>query len=241
MKPTDSNWGLSPRSDNALRLQAFRKNNPEGWDALIKSDLEVMKQPIFDSPYDGYDSIDDIPTDYTLAHGQLLANLSGDDGNPNDIWALAEGDYTVLDRFPENKRETAFRICDRLEESGEWQPKVIPDWDALNKDFPSTQGIWDGELAPSLDDVFEETEPDLANTILVNPGSTEKTYTSPYQEYRGWNSDNQPEYDEGEEEEGKDMHGYYKNSRLSPATLDFLGIAPESDETGYAIVEFPEF
>jgi hypothetical protein len=126
MNPTDSNWGLSPRSDKALRLQSIRQNDPEAWDALIQSDLDMMKQPIFESPYDQYASIDDIPSDYITAHGQLLANLSGDDVNPNDIWALAEGDYTALVRLPEDKRDVAFRICEHLEESGNWKPDVIP-------------------------------------------------------------------------------------------------------------------
>jgi hypothetical protein len=137
------NFGLSPRSDSAWSWQQLRETNPEEYDALIQADLDVMKQPIFDSPYDKYDSIDEIETDYPTAHSQLLANLSGDDINPHDIWALAEGDYTALERLPEDKRDIAFRICDRMEESGNWRPIVIPDWDSLSGEFQNTIGVWD--------------------------------------------------------------------------------------------------
>jgi hypothetical protein len=202
----NNNWGLSRRSDDAWKLIQIRENDPAQWDAMIQADLDVMKQPIFDNPYDGYDSIDDIPTDRHLAHGQLLANLSGDDTNPNDIWALAEGDYTALERLPEHKRDAAFRICDRLEESGEWSAVTHPDRFANSTEFPSTEGIWD--------DV-----PDLGYAIVVNPVSEEKTYTSPYQEYRGWDVNNQPVYDDDDDDDGDDGE----------------------DGCGFTVIKFPSF
>lgn len=95
------------------------------------------------NPYDEYETVDDIETDYPLAHSQLLANLSGENTNPYDIFSLAEGDYTALERLPEDKRDIAFRICDRMEESGNWKPNPIPDWDSLSGEFQNTIGVWD--------------------------------------------------------------------------------------------------
>lgn len=39
----NENFGLSPRSDSGWYYQQMREHNPEQWDALIQSDLEVLR------------------------------------------------------------------------------------------------------------------------------------------------------------------------------------------------------
>jgi hypothetical protein len=70
------------------------------------------------NPYDFFTTIDDTP--WTLAHGQLLPNLSGD-VSPEIIWSLAQGDKDTLSSIDnEPAREKAERIFERLTEVGAW-------------------------------------------------------------------------------------------------------------------------
>jgi hypothetical protein len=236
----NENFGLSRRSDSAWKLAQMKQHNPDEYDALIEADLEVMKQPIFDSPYDQYDSLDDIQTDYPTAHSQLLANLSGDDTNPNDIWALAEGDYSALERLPEDKRDTAFRICDRMEESGNWKPNV-PAFDPTHSYKISRLG--DGNLGLSQGGHVFHTADD-------------------YDGISTWLGENDPAWlpESGEIPTGLDATQFFNklspwdeiddNCYLqNPFNRDFddfilsnpFGNSDDDDDTGYAIVEFPDF
>jgi hypothetical protein len=274
----NENFGLSRRNDEAWKLEQMKQNDPDGYDALIEADLEVMKQPIFEV-FEGnrneeaenynprtnplcvrYSDVGDIITDYPIAHSQLLANLSGDDTNPHDIWALASGDYTALERLPEDKRDVAFRICDRMEESGNWKP-TLPGFDP-NHSYKISR-LNDGQLGVSQQGQVFHTEANydgISNWLGENDPTWEVEGTNPagmtgqqfYSHLGPWD-----EIDDNCIQEEIWEQGLLSDARETQRELnreEFLAEYNENailvnpfensdddDETGFAIVKFPDF
>lgn len=136
-----NDWGKSPLTDKALRIQQFRAENPEKWDSLIEDDLLVLGEPIvtpdplvglsFDAeeeeePYppftgqefiDTHDTIDDHP--YAVAFGQFLGN--GVDPDTANLLAFGDNRFDLIsDDFDDPLRQTATRIYGRLEDLDYW-------------------------------------------------------------------------------------------------------------------------
>jgi hypothetical protein len=118
-----NDWGKSPLTDNALKMQQFRAENPQEWETMIQEDLDSFELEI--PPFTGEDflnthsSIDDHP--YAAAFGQFLGN--GID--PNTANELAFGIHSAItqisDDYDNPLRRKAVDIYDRFSEIGYWE------------------------------------------------------------------------------------------------------------------------
>jgi hypothetical protein len=118
-----NDWGKSPLTDNALRIQQFRAENPQQWETMIQEDLDSFELEI--PPFRGEDflnthsSIDEHP--YAAAFGQFLGN--GID--PNTANELAFGIHNAItqisDDYDHPLRRKAVDIYDRFSEIGYWE------------------------------------------------------------------------------------------------------------------------
>lgn len=132
-----NDWGKSPLTDNALRLQQFRAENPEQWSAMISDDLNALTigEPIVTNdplvelagePYPPFtgeqyiannDTIDNHP--YAVAFGQFLGN--GIEPDTANLLAFGDNRFDLIsDNFDDPLRQTASRIYGRLEDLDYW-------------------------------------------------------------------------------------------------------------------------
>lgn len=137
-------WGKSPLTDKALRMQQFRAENPQPWSAMIEADLESLNSPAIieitaesDSetwarqepteeqwpPFTGteflatHNTIDDHP--YSAAFGQFLGN--GIDPNTANLLAFGENRFDLISNdFDDELRQRATRIYSRFADMGYW-------------------------------------------------------------------------------------------------------------------------
>lgn len=129
-----NDWGKSPLTDRALRLEQFKAENPEQWSAMIEADLKALSTPLEESedypPFTGteflatHETIDDHP--YSAAFGQFLGN--GIDPDIANILAFGSNRFDLIsDDFDDPIRQLAARIYNRFEEMGYWDE--VPDYD----------------------------------------------------------------------------------------------------------------
>ncbi|WP_230967749.1 hypothetical protein [Nostoc sp. WHI] len=122
-----NDWGKSPLTDRALRLEQFKAENPEQWSAIIEADIQALSKPIFESedypPFTGteflatHSSIDDHP--YSAAFGQFLGN--GIDADIANILAFGSNRFDLISEdLDDPVRQLATRIYSRFEEMGYW-------------------------------------------------------------------------------------------------------------------------
>ena len=137
-----NDWGKSPLTDNALRMQQFRAENPEEWAAMIENDLIVLDPPIvtpdplvgldFDAedeeePYppftgvefiDTHDTIDDHP--YSAAFGQFLGNGIPADA-ANELAFGINSLHLISDDYEDPLRVRAHNIFERFNDMDYWR------------------------------------------------------------------------------------------------------------------------
>lgn len=122
-----NDWGRSPLTDRALRLEQFKAENPEQWAAMILADIEALSTPLEQSenypPFTGteflatHETIDDHP--YSAAFGQFLGN--GIDPDIANLLAFGENRFDLISEdFDDPERQLAARIYSRFEEMGYW-------------------------------------------------------------------------------------------------------------------------
>jgi hypothetical protein len=135
-----NDWGRSPLTDSALRLEQFKAENPEEWATMISADIEALSTPIFESedypPFTGteflatHETIDDHP--YAAAFGQFLGN--GIDLDIANTLAFGENRFDLISEdFDDPVRQLATRIFSRFEEMGYWD-EVSESDDDINYD-----------------------------------------------------------------------------------------------------------
>ncbi len=151
MQPLDytnpDDWGKSPLTDSALRIQQRRAENPEEWDIMIEADLEALKTPAIAEitaesdpdiwallqppeeeesypPFTGteylstHETVDQHP--YSAAFGQFLGN--GIDPDTANILAFGQNRFDLIsDDLDDPLRQRAFNIYDRFAEMGYWE------------------------------------------------------------------------------------------------------------------------
>ena len=114
-----NDWGRSPLTDKALRLQQFRAENPEQWSAMIEDDLGEPYPPFTGEQFiANNETIDSHP--YSTAFGQFLGN-----GIPADAAnELAFGLHDAITQISEDPfddtRVRAVNIFDRFNEMNYW-------------------------------------------------------------------------------------------------------------------------
>lgn len=128
----NENFGLSPRSDSGWYYQQMREHNPEQWDALIQSDLEVLRMHREGSFEDDFNPYDDMARDeLPLAHSQLLPHLGGK-VDPRLIFEIGQGNFDAIDRIEDAQlREWTGNRCEQLLDVGAWEVPEI--------DLPTTR------------------------------------------------------------------------------------------------------
>ncbi|WP_265277150.1 hypothetical protein [Nostoc sp. KVJ3] len=102
-----NDWGRSPLTDRALRLQQIKAENPKQWAAMIEEDIEALSMSV---NAEGTEFRD------TLAHTQLGANaekLGGWDNAMIIANAIERGDIEaareLIVNYPES-RELVERV-----------------------------------------------------------------------------------------------------------------------------------
>ncbi len=135
-----NDWGKSPLTDSALRLEQLKAENSETRAAMISADIEALDTAIFESenypPFTGteflatHSTIDDHP--YSAAFGQFLGN--GIDPDIANILAFGENRFDLIsDDFDDPIRQVATRIYSRFEDMGYWD-EVPPEDSDTNYD-----------------------------------------------------------------------------------------------------------
>ncbi len=135
-----NDWGKSPLTDSALRLEQLKAENPETRAAMISADIEALSTPLEESenypPFTGteflatHSTIDDHP--YSAAFGQFLGN--GIDPDIANILAFGENRFDLIsDNFDDPIRQVATRIYSRFEDMGYWD-EVPPEDSDTNYD-----------------------------------------------------------------------------------------------------------
>jgi len=124
-----NDWGKSPLTDRALRLQQFKVENPEQWIAMIEADIEALSTPLESEDYPPFtgteflathETIDDHP--YSAAFGQFLGN--GIDADTANILAFGFNRFDLIsENLSDPLRLVAMRIYSRFEEIGYWDKK----------------------------------------------------------------------------------------------------------------------
>jgi len=132
-----NDWGKSPLTDSALRLQQFKVENPEQWTAMIEADIEALSTPLESEDYPPFtgteflathETIDDHP--YSTAFGQFLGN--GIDADTANILAFGFKQLDLISEdLSDSVRQLATRIYSRFEEMGYWDKK--PEVDGFAK------------------------------------------------------------------------------------------------------------
>ena len=124
-------WGKSPLTDSALRLQQFRAENPERWEQMIQDDLEALSTPVFEDeeepypPFTGeeyianHETIDDHP--YAVAFGQFLGNGIDPDAANELAFGLHDAITQISDDPFDDTRVKAVNIFDRFNEMDYWR------------------------------------------------------------------------------------------------------------------------
>ncbi|MHC5914684.1 MAG: hypothetical protein ACYTXE_27660 [Nostoc sp.] len=136
-----NDWGKSPLTDSALRLEQFKAENPEQWAAMISADIEALFTPLDESedypPFTGteflatHSTIDDHP--YSAAFGQFLGN--GIDPDIANTLAFGENRFDLISEdFDDPLRQLATRIYSRFEDMGYWDEEVPESDDDINYD-----------------------------------------------------------------------------------------------------------
>ncbi|MHC5862666.1 hypothetical protein [Nostoc sp.] len=129
-----NDWGKSPLTDHALRLEQFKPENPEQWSAMIEADIEALDTPLEEiedyPPFTGteflatHSTIDDHP--YSAAFGQFLGN--GIDPDIANTLAFGENRFDLISEdFDDPIRQLATRIYSRFEDMGYWDE--VSDYD----------------------------------------------------------------------------------------------------------------
>ena len=141
-----NDWGKSPLTDKALRMQQFRAENPEEWASMIEDDLEALSTPLFsfdeEEPYPPFTgeefianhvSIDDHP--YGVAFGQFLGN--GIDANiANELaFGLHDAITQISDDPNDDTRVRVVNIFDRFNEMDYWRNSGETDCQPKNFSF----------------------------------------------------------------------------------------------------------
>jgi len=136
-----NDWGRSPLTDSALRLEQFKAENPEQWAAMIEADIEALSTPLDESEdyppntctefLATHETIDDHP--YSAAFGQFLGN--GIDPDIANTLAFGEKRFDLIsDDFDDPVRQLAARIYSRFSEMGYWDEVPESD-DDINYDL----------------------------------------------------------------------------------------------------------
>ncbi len=136
-----NDWGKSPLTDSALRLQQIKTENPEQWAAMIEADIEALDTPLEEiedyPPFTGteflatHETIDDHP--YAAAFGQFLGN--GIDADIANILAFGCNRFDLISEdFDDPIRQLATRIYSRFEDMGYWD-EVPQDNSDINYDL----------------------------------------------------------------------------------------------------------
>lgn len=116
-----NHWGRSPLTDNILRIQQFRVENPEAWNQMIEDDLEAINYEAIENNlamkpvgYFGLSTTNTLIKDMTETWGECLEAM-----DPVDtFWLLGRLGY---ESFLENPIELpptdeAFEAAQRLDE-----------------------------------------------------------------------------------------------------------------------------
>ena len=143
-----NDWGKSPLTDNALRMQQLKAEKPEIWEALIEEDLEALSTPLFEnhedeeSPYPPFtgeefiannDTIDSHP--YGVAFGQFLGNgISANVANEL-AFGLHDAITQISDDPSDYTRIRAVNIFDRFNEMDYWRDSGKTDSEPENFTF----------------------------------------------------------------------------------------------------------
>ena len=136
-----NDWGKSPLTDNALRLQQFRAENPEKWNSLIEDDLNALTigEPIVtpdpliglfeeeEEPYPPFtgteyvannDTIDNHPC--AAAFGQFLGNGIDPDA-ANELAFGINSLHLISDDYEDPLRVRAHNIFERFNDMNYWR------------------------------------------------------------------------------------------------------------------------
>ncbi|MEH2023029.1 hypothetical protein [Nostoc sp.] len=124
-----NDWGKSPLTDRALRLEQFKAENPETTAAMIEADIHALSTPLESEDYppftgteflETHETIDDHP--YSAAFGQFLGN--GIDVDTANILAFGFKQFDLISSdLSDPVRQLAARIYSRFKEIGYWDKK----------------------------------------------------------------------------------------------------------------------
>lgn len=136
-----NDWGRSPLTDNALRLQQFRAENPEKWDAMIRDDLNALSVDTEEEPYppftgqefiDNHETIEDHP--YAFAFSQLLGR--GVPANTANELAFGINNlHEISDDIDDPLRMSAWQVYDYCCENDYWRNSGETDQEPENFNF----------------------------------------------------------------------------------------------------------
>jgi len=148
-----NDWGKSPLTDNALRIQQFRAENPEQWEAMIEDDLNALSigEPIVppdslveldeEEPYPPFtgqqyiannETIDNHP--YSTAFGQFLGNGIPADA-ANELAFGINSLHLISDDYEDPLRVRAHNIFERFNDMGYWSDSGETDAEPENFTF----------------------------------------------------------------------------------------------------------
>ena len=122
-----NDWGKSPLTDKALRLQQFRAENPEKWD-------EQEAYPPFTGQefIDNHDTIDEHP--YSCAFGQFLGNGIPADA-ANELAFGLNSLHLISDDYEDPVRVRAHNIFEQFNDMGYWRDSGETDSEPENFTF----------------------------------------------------------------------------------------------------------
>lgn len=137
LNPND--WGKSPLTDNALRLQQLKAENRAATKREINSFICRQHFTMSGTEYLAtHQTIDDHP--YAAAFSQFLGN--GIDPDIANILALGSDDFDLISKdFNDPLRQRAMRIFRRFEEMGYWD-KLPQSSTAEEAEFDEAVGFW---------------------------------------------------------------------------------------------------
>jgi len=152
LNPND--WGKSPLTDNALRIQQFKAETQSATKREINSFICRQHFTLSGTEYLAtHETIDQHP--YAAAFGQFLGN--GIDADTANILALGSDQFDLISQdFNDPLRQRATRIFRRFEEMGYWD-KLPQSSTAEEAEFDEPIGVWRNGEYISLSDLVVNT------------------------------------------------------------------------------------